>query len=53
MGSTMDQDVVGAFVSGCIPRPMLPWPILAANNYAQPHLDESCWCASLGAEPHE
>lgn len=22
---------------------------LAANNQAQPHFDDSCWCASLGA----
>jgi hypothetical protein len=28
MGSAMDIDVVGAFASGCIPRPVLPPLIL-------------------------
>jgi hypothetical protein len=47
MGSAMDIDVVGAFASGCIPGSGLPSPIFA-NNHAQPHFDDSCWCASLG-----
>ena len=49
MGSAMDIKVVGAFAPGCISRPVLSSPILAANDHAQLHLDDSCWCASLGA----
>jgi hypothetical protein len=32
MGSALDIDLVGAFAPRYIPRPVLPSPILAANN---------------------
>jgi hypothetical protein len=34
MSSAMDVDVVGAFTSGCIPRPVLPSPILRQQHRA-------------------
>jgi hypothetical protein len=48
MGSGMDIDLAGAFAPRCIPRSLLPSPILAADNHAQPRLADSCWCGSLG-----
>jgi hypothetical protein len=48
MGSAMDIGLPGAFAPRYIPRPVLPSPILAANNHPPRHLIDRCWCKSLG-----
>jgi hypothetical protein len=42
MGSAMDIDLAAPFAPRCIPWPMPPSPILAANNHPQPHLAGIC-----------